>query len=263
MSTPNPTIPTLKTAFLRTQINILSTPLKPSSTFPTTPSSTSDPPLPQKSIDEALLKANTILKKHNKVAYAPQAVRHVAEQIDRLYWNAGDPAHAGEIGEGEEWLRRGVDLSTFFTTIYEGFGGEKLIHWGLGSEELIEQIPETWSEEASTLAPENAALFTSLQSRLQELNTRRAVAREKVERYKAMKELLVPFADVEKDVQENVIVRDGEVERELERMKLLLLRVQRGVSGLGEPLSGAGEEDWDVDGSEEMEGRVLGILAGE
>jgi len=51
------------------------------------------------------------LKKHNKLAYGPQATRHVAEQIDRLYW--GNKEGEGWTGELEEWCVRGVDLREF------------------------------------------------------------------------------------------------------------------------------------------------------
>lgn len=53
------------------------------------------------------------MKKHNKVAYGPQATRHVAEQIDRLYWGAGEKGGpmVGGAAQGEEWMGRGVDMS--------------------------------------------------------------------------------------------------------------------------------------------------------
>lgn len=97
MASSAPTIIDLKTQFLRTQIQTLSTPLR-------TPSLETD--LRPRHIDDALQKANAQLKKHNKLAYGPQALRHVAEQVDRLYWNAGE---RGVVGEAEEWGRRGCD----------------------------------------------------------------------------------------------------------------------------------------------------------
>ncbi|CAG8949278.1 hypothetical protein HYFRA_00004903 [Hymenoscyphus fraxineus] len=212
---PPPSIPHLKTTFLRTQITTLSTPLRPSSTFLTN-NTTKDTPLPQRAIDDAVQKLNILLRKHNKLAYGPQATRHVAEQIDRLYWAAAE---------------RGVVVAT---------------------PHLIAQLPPTWSEEATSLAPEKAAHFEALQARLVELDERRRAAREKVERYKAMKELLGPFEEAGETVQGNIVVKNGEVERELERMRLLLLRVERGVGGL----EGAGE----MVGVEEGEEGILAIL---
>ena len=140
-----------------------------------------------------------------------------------------------------------------------------LTHSNLADETNIAQLPEKWSEEASTRAPEKAAQFTTLQTRLAELNERRKLAKEKVERYKAMKELLGPFEDVDGDVQENVVVKNGEVERELERMKLLLLRVERGVGALPEKQRG-GEEDGEgmvFDWEREEEERLATVVGGD
>lgn len=106
MTTSAPTIIDLKTSFLRSQILLLSQPLHPSPEFLTSISGEENA-LRQKSIDEALYKLNGLLKKHNKLSYGPQALRHVAEQVDRLYWNSGE---RGAVGEGEEWAEKGADL---------------------------------------------------------------------------------------------------------------------------------------------------------
>jgi hypothetical protein len=106
MATLAPTIIDLKLNFLSTQILALSTPLSPSTSFITSNASAEENALRQKSIDEALYKLNGLLKKHNRLAYGPQAKRHVAEQVDRLFWNAGE---RGVHGGGEEWAERGTD----------------------------------------------------------------------------------------------------------------------------------------------------------
>lgn len=107
---PPQTIIDLKSSFLRTQILLLSQPLQPSSAILTT-ISTSENAVRQKTIDDALLKANALLKRHNKLVYGPQATRHVSEQIDRLYW--GGKEGQGWMGGVEEWCRRGEDLREF------------------------------------------------------------------------------------------------------------------------------------------------------
>ena len=96
---------------------------------------------------------------------------------------------------------------------------------------------------------EQKKTFTTLQQRLKTLNERRRQAKERVERCQALRNLLDPFADPEENVQANLITKGGEVERELERMKMLLLRVERGVGGLG-GLGGLGERRRRVDGEE-------------
>jgi hypothetical protein len=106
MATSAPTIIELKLQFLTSQILALSRPLSPSSTFLNSNSSAEENALRQKSIDDALHKLNGLVKKHNRLAYGPQAKRHVAEQVDRLYWVAGE---RGVHGGGEEWAEKGVD----------------------------------------------------------------------------------------------------------------------------------------------------------
>ncbi len=102
MATP-PTILDLKLSFLRSQIQALSQPL---SIPPNYEPASEENALRQISIDAALLKLNEAIKKHSKLVYSSQAQRHVAEQIDKLYWQAGD--RDVDTGEG---LERGADLS--------------------------------------------------------------------------------------------------------------------------------------------------------
>lgn len=159
----------------------------------------------------------------------------MGEQIDKLYWNKGDRGVVGVSGVGEEWRDRAGDLR---------------------DEDVIAQIPEEWQ---STRAPEASARFTELQERLKELDGRRKVAREKVEGYRKMRELLEPFGEEEGRLQENIVTKNGEVEKELERMRMLMLRVERGVGGLEERGNG---EEMDVDWVEEGRKKVDAILKG-
>ncbi|EKD12875.1 uncharacterized protein L3040_007032 [Drepanopeziza brunnea f. sp. 'multigermtubi'] len=227
-----PTIIDLKTAFLRSQIILLSQPLRPSPTFTASNSSAEENALRQKAIDDALLKLNHQLKQHNKLAYGPQAQRHVAEQVDMLYWNAGERG----VKVGEDWAERGADYR---------------------EESVIEQLPEAWGEEASTKAPEQAAKYAELQQRLTALNEQRRVARERVERYRRMRDL-VGLLGEDAGVQENLVTRNGAVEVELEKMRRLMLRVERGVGALEERGEGA---EMDLDGEDE-EGKILALLGG-
>jgi hypothetical protein len=107
-----PTIIDLKTAFLRTQIQSLSRPLAvPHSFHAKAPAESSQVTrLRQKSIDEALYKLNTLIKQHSKLVYPAFAQRHVAEQIDALYWAAGE---GDLVVEEEEGFRRGADYCMY------------------------------------------------------------------------------------------------------------------------------------------------------
>ncbi|KAE9375354.1 hypothetical protein N431DRAFT_555797 [Stipitochalara longipes BDJ] len=237
MASSAPTIIDLKLQFLTSQILALSTPLSPSSTFVSSNSSAEENALRQKSIDEALHRLNGLLKKHNRLAYGPQAKRHVAEQVDRLYWVAGE---RGVHGDGEEWAERGVDYRR---------------------ENIIEELPEEWSEEAAAKAPEQAQKYKELQQKLAELNERRKQARERVEGYKTFKETLDLLSGEEAGLQDNLVTKNGEVEEELEKMRRLMLRVERGMNGLKEKNAGEGDS-MDLDDEELEEGKILKLLGG-
>lgn len=106
MTTPVPTIIDLKTAFLRAQITSLSQPIIPTPGW----QDASQPDdaqhaLRQKAVDEALYKLNALIKQHNKRAYSAPAVRHVAEQIDALYWGSAER----DVHPVEEGLEVGTD----------------------------------------------------------------------------------------------------------------------------------------------------------
>ncbi|CZT41239.1 uncharacterized protein RSE6_00960 [Rhynchosporium secalis] len=241
MASNAPTILELKTSFLRAQILALSQPLRPSANFTASNTSDEENALRQKSIDDALLKLNNQLKQHNKLAYGPQVQRHVAEQVDRLYWNAGERG-VRILGPEDEWAERGSDYR---------------------QESVIDQLPEEWSENASTKSPEQAAKFTELSQRLTALNEKRRIARERLERYKRLQEM-VSLLGEDAGVQDNLITRNGEVEVELEKMRRLMLRVERGVGALEG--KGQGEEmDLDVEGEGdgEEQGKILALLSGD
>ncbi|KAH6704232.1 kinetochore Sim4 complex subunit Fta4 [Leptodontidium sp. MPI-SDFR-AT-0119] len=238
MSSSAPTILDLKTSFLRAQILALSQPLRPSATFTATNASDEENALRQKAIDEALIKLNSQLKQHNELSYGPQVQRHVAEQVDRLYWNAGERG-VRLLGAQDQWADRGSDYN----------------------DSVIEQLPEEWSENASTTAPEQAAKFTQLSQKLTALNEQRRIAKGRVERYKQFKEM-VGLLGEDADVQDNLVTRNGEVEVELEKMRRLMLRVERGFGAL--EVKGQGEEmDIDVEGEDDEEGKVLALLNGD
>ena len=131
----------------------------------------------------------------------------------------------------------------------------------IGDENVIEQLPEEWSENASTTAPEQAAKFTELSRKLTELSEQRRTAKERVVRYKYFKEMLALLGE-DAGVQDNLVTRNGEVEVELEKMRRLMLRVERGVGAL----EGKGQEeemDDDVEFEGEEEGKVLALLGGD
>ena len=51
---------------------------------------------------------NVVARHHHRAVYSSQALRHVAEQIDALYWAGADPARPAA---GQEVFEKDVDLT--------------------------------------------------------------------------------------------------------------------------------------------------------
>jgi hypothetical protein len=229
-----PTIVDLKLSFLRSQIQALSQPL---SLPPNYQPASEDHALSEKAIDAALLKLNETIKKHSKLVYSSQAQRHVAEQIDKLYWQAGDR----DVSTGDG-LERGADLSKATASkclpcIVNDYSSP------LGIDKNIERLPDTWDDGEED--DERREKYQELAGRLKDLDEQRRQMREKVAGYKMLKEMLEPFEKATETVQENLVGRNGELEKELEKMRLLVARVRGRVEGL--PENGNPDDEMDVD----------------
>ncbi|KAB5554896.1 kinetochore complex Fta4 of Sim4 subunit, or CENP-50-domain-containing protein [Coniochaeta sp. 2T2.1] len=203
MAEPPQTVLAQKSNFLILQTRLLSQPIAPSRSWRRA-NDEADDGLAEKAVDDALFRLNHLLQQHSRRVHAPQATRHVAEQIDRLYWH-----------DAERTIEREA----------EGYG---LKVNDLTESEAIDSLPPTWlSEREAHAYPMEARRYADFVSRLQELNERKNQAESTVARLRQMKALLEPFqADEDgRGVQENLVTRDGEVEKELERMRMLLARV--------------------------------------
>jgi len=106
-----PTIIAKKLSFLTQQTRLLTTPDPLPSRAWNRSNASSDSPLPQRAVDDALAKLTQVLKQHARRVYPPQAARHVAEQIERLYWEDTERKAEGIGGDG---IGREVDLSECF-----------------------------------------------------------------------------------------------------------------------------------------------------
>lgn len=103
------TIIDLKLSFLRSQLLILNAPLSPSPRWREAGPVPEQGELKEKLVQEAVQKLNNIIRHHNRTVYSSQSLRHVAEQIDTLFWEAGaPPLHDDEIEEGD--VDRDTDL---------------------------------------------------------------------------------------------------------------------------------------------------------
>ena len=131
MAPAPPTVVTLKQDFLSAQTRLLSQPLGPSRAWRTA-NENHEEGLPEKAVDDALFKLNHRLQQHARRVYPPNATRHVAEQIDQLYWNAAVAAKEGRAGDSgdddgnddgaaAEALNVGADLGTHFSPKNNGY----------------------------------------------------------------------------------------------------------------------------------------------
>ncbi|KAI1331659.1 kinetochore Sim4 complex subunit Fta4 [Xylariaceae sp. FL0255] len=249
-----PTIISHKSTFIDNQTLHLSQELAPSAAWRAANERAAPSSLPTRAVDDALYRLNQTLTQHARRVYAPQATRHIAEQIEGLFRDEAERTLRGnDDGDSDDehldiddgGLRVGIDFAT---------------------EDTISALPHTWESQnprESTDNPLEAKRYTELVATLNELNTRRREARERVERLRRMAEVLKPFDtssasrngnandDRETDtgmdhIQRNLITRNGEVERELERMRLLLVRVTGRIQQLPEN-DRTGDDPMDLD----------------
>ncbi|KAH6690300.1 kinetochore Sim4 complex subunit Fta4 [Plectosphaerella plurivora] len=227
MANQPPTILFLKQSFVETQVRLLSRPLDLGPSWQTH-NAASDEPLTQPAVDEALHRANRGLAEHTRRVYPPQSTRIVAEQINKLY-KPGAALHEDdddEANDGDAPPKRGVDLTDATT---------------------ISSLPPVWPIEADTTDhPMESSRYAELTASLAILSTQRAETLKRVQRLRRIKAALRPFTPEDSDqgaastVQENLATRDGQVEKELEKMRMLLVRVGGRVSKLPNP---AGDDD--------------------
>lgn len=120
-----PTIIAHKSTFLTTQTLHLSQALAPSATWRAANEAAEDG-LPARAVDDAVYRLNHKLTQHARRVYAPQASRHVAEQIEVLFEAEAERALRGDDDKGDEGeedverqrLRVGADFSMSCHFIY-------------------------------------------------------------------------------------------------------------------------------------------------
>ncbi|KZL64801.1 kinetochore protein [Colletotrichum incanum] len=209
---PPPTVIAQKQAFLAAQTRLLSQPLQPSRSW-LAANEAAEFPIPDPVVEHVVARLNTAVLQHSRRAYSHQASRHVAEQIDALYLYQASTAQDDEPAEG-------LPLSSDLT-----------------DEAVVKSLPSAWPADRDvTMYPMEAKRYADQVDRLKSLAERRQQVKARVERMRRMKALLDPFRSDSDGtgVQENLITRDGEVEKEMEKMRVLLARVGGRVSLLPE-----------------------------
>lgn len=244
MAPPAPTILTLKQNFITTQTRLLSQPLQPSRAWHrANEAAASDEDavaVSERAVDDALFRLNHTLQQHSRRVYATQATRQIAEQVDKLYLTAGDGGDDADDDHEDGWRNVGADYV---------------------DPSVISSLPPAWESEREAAAyPLEAERYAELAGRLRGLAARRDEARARVERLRRMRALLAPFGISAEGadegfslgpmagVQENLVTRDGEVEKELQRMRMLLVRVGDKVAKLKEREAGRDDDDNDLFG---------------
>ncbi|RDA95595.1 hypothetical protein CP533_1179 [Ophiocordyceps camponoti-saundersi (nom. inval.)] len=211
MATAPPTVSSLKLGFLSSQTSALSRPPAPSRSWQAA-NEAADQPLPARAVDEALIALGQAIQQHCRRVYAPQASRHVADQISDVYAREAERRVAAQ-GEVDA-LAVGRELD-------------------LVDDDTIEKLPPTWPVQRHVSDhPLEATRYADTVSRLVQLNQERRRKRQRVERLRRLKQTVDPLVSSSSRVQENLVTRNGPVESELEKMRLLLARVAGRVSEL-------------------------------
>ncbi|KAJ4247182.1 hypothetical protein NW762_013321 [Fusarium torreyae] len=207
-----PTIPALKQSFLTNQTTLLAQPLAPSRSWQAT-NDASDEAIPDRVVQDVLLNLNHTIQQHCRRVYAPQASRNIAEQINSVYTQDAE-RKVGGPADTEGGIGRELDLT---------------------EEEAIQALPVSWhSEKEISDHPMEAKRYSDAVRQLSDLNEQRKQLREQVARLKRLQSVVEPLQTTDNGVgiQENLLTRNGPVEKELERMRLLLVRVGGRVHAL-------------------------------
>ncbi|KAG7100570.1 Inner kinetochore subunit fta4 like protein [Verticillium longisporum] len=222
-----PTVISLKQAFLESQTRLLSRDLTPTRRWRADNAAAVEP-LPVAAIDDALLGLAQILQQHARRIYPPQSTRLIAEQIDKLYQTEDETT----TWDSDELLASNADLT---------------------DENSIASLPPTWplSKDLDAL-PMEAKRYADHVSVLNALVARRTQVHKRVEQLRRLEKAIQPFriSDDGLGLQENVVTRGGEVERELERMRMLLVRVSGRIASLPTPNSEGRKETHSIAGAE-------------
>ncbi|EHY57803.1 hypothetical protein HRR83_005285 [Exophiala dermatitidis] len=223
MDEPGQSITAIKAAFIRSQVRQLCAPLEASpdwngSNRVQTAKGDHGRPghLSDKAVQDIVAKVNDEIRKHNRMVYSAQSQRHVAEQIETLYWNI----ISAECDDADTNTNattvvapRDADLTESHTTIKS-------------------LLPEQYTD--LHLHPQHdphsghgheAEAYTTLREDLIEMARKRDALRQNLARYRHLQSLLEPLDDPQTNIQPNLVTRDGELGKELDRMRILLARV--------------------------------------
>ncbi|KAF2462264.1 kinetochore Sim4 complex subunit Fta4 [Lineolata rhizophorae] len=269
----------LKTAFLRTQTRILSQPLQPSREWLRRHSNSEDGPS-DAAVQDAMREVNRLLRRHTKAVYSTLAIRHVAEQINKLYWDAGapqlyvhDPNNEGTDADEEDSEANARDDDDNedmddYPSASSRHKGDSLLLGGKHDvdmdDNLVQDAPLRIDDDLTldrnilclSSFPEVPS-NTNLPSELAHLSTTRAALNRRLAVLRSLQSLLAPLRDPSASVQPHLATRDGALANELVRLRRLCGRVAGRVGEVGtvaqEEVEGSGDERMIVDERKKVE----------
>ncbi|CEO58982.1 hypothetical protein PMG11_03674 [Penicillium brasilianum] len=196
----------IKSSFIRGQVRILSESLEPPEDWKNYAVETEEGDLPEKVIGDVLHKVNMEAKQHNRVVYSSQAIHHVAHQIASLYWYSvnQETQNKASFANGVE---KTEDLSRHMN---------------------ITKLP--LDIESQSASDDTNNRYQQLRERLVTLDEQRQHRQQRLDQLRHLQRLLGPFKDPQKDIQPNLVTRDGELVQELEKMRMLAARVGGRIS---------------------------------
>jgi len=191
----------IKKGFLSSQLRILDGALKPKENWQDKLPEGEHGDLSEGVLNQVLYKLNVVAKRHQKLVYSSQALRHVAEQIDDLYQKKDDSEEG--ITREDDVLRRGANLK---------------------DPQNIDLLPESYPAEEKD-SEEDLEEYQILKAKLANHSAALQAQRQRHAYYSQLKSLIAPFADPQQSVQPNLVTKDGPLAAELERTRLLAAKL--------------------------------------
>ncbi|EXJ72766.1 uncharacterized protein A1O5_03913 [Cladophialophora psammophila CBS 110553] len=225
-----PSITALKAAFIRSQVRHLETPLEPPTQWQDLLPEPAEGRLTDKMIQDLVSKVNDKIKRHNRLIFSTQSQRHVAEQIESLYWtlvSADDAERGADPDLDTVAIRRDADLtdSEVIASLPQDYDGGLHLH--------PDHRPREREGREGPGGAEREERYTRMREELLSLSQQRDALKGKLTQYRHLQQLMEPLREPQENIQPNLVTRDGELSQELARVRVLLARVTAQVGEMG------------------------------
>ncbi|KIY00484.1 uncharacterized protein Z520_04169 [Fonsecaea multimorphosa CBS 102226] len=225
-----PSITALKAAFIRSQVRQLETPLK---RYGYDEGARGD-----KFLQDLVSKVNDKIKQHNRLIFSTQSQRHVAEQIESLYWARASADSSIARAELDTLaIRRDADLTDTDVIVSLPQDYRDLFlhpdHETRAAAAAAEEEQEQQQEEGERDA--DADRYADMREELHLLSQQRDALKAKLAKYRYLQRLTEPLREqqsLENIPPNHLIARLGAMERETDRMNALMDRITTAVEGM-------------------------------